>query len=417
MNPSDYAACLALDWGEDEHAFALQPRGGSKERGTVNAAAEALHGWLDRLHERFAGRPLAVVVEAGRNAVLHALWEHPGLTVYPVHPSASAKFREALVPSGAKDDIPDAELLLSLFHHHHDRLRPLRPDTPETRRLELLVTARREAVDHRTQLTNQLRSVLKDYFPQCLDLVGDELYTPLPLDFLARWPSLTAVQAARISTLRQFYHRHNSRRSEVIEARLAIVATARPLTTDTAVIAVGVLQVQLLIGLLRPLQKSIVRFDAEIAAAFATHPDHSLYCDLPGAGPTLAPRLLVGFGTDRTRYPAPASLQKYSGVAPVREKSGRQMWTHWRWHCPKFLRQTFVEWAGQTVPKCAWAKAYYHAQQQAGLGHHAILRSLAFKWQRILWRCWQDRVPYDEARYLAALKKRHSPYAASWSQN
>jgi hypothetical protein len=35
--------------------------------------------------------------------------------------------------------------------------------------------------------------------------------------------------------------------------------------------------------------------------------------------------------------------------------------------------------------------------------------ALAFKWIRVLFRCWVDRVPYDESRYLAALQKRHSP--------
>ena len=37
------------------------------------------------------------------------------------------------------------------------------------------------------------------------------------------------------------------------------------------------------------------------------------------------------------------------------------------------------------------------------------IRALAFKWIRILFRCWQDRVPYDEAKYLMALKKKGSP--------
>jgi hypothetical protein len=93
-------------------------------------------------------------------------------------------------------------------------------------------------------------------------------------------------------------------------------------------------------------------------------------------------------------------------------KSGRQIWTHWRWNAPKFLRQSFVEWAGQTVPKCAWAKAYYQQQKRSGKRHQTILRSLAFKWPRILWRCWQDRLPYDEARYLQSLIQRKSPLAA-----
>ncbi len=80
-----------------------------------------------------------------------------------------------------------------------------------------------------------------------------------------------------------------------------------------------------------------------------------------------------------------------------------------RWAAPKFLRQSLVEWAGQTVPRCAWAEEYYLRQKAAGKGHHAILRALTFKWVRILWRCWMDNVPYDDARYPAALARRSSP--------
>lgn len=410
MNTSKYVACLSLDWGDAAHAFVLA-HGGSKERGTISASAEALHAWLDQVGKRFGGQPVSIVVEAGRNAVIHALFEHPWLEIYPVHPAASARFRKALIPSGAKDDAPDAEVLLSLFECHRDRLRRLNRDSEQTRRLQLLVNARREAVNLRSLFTNQLRSVLKSHFPQFFDLIGDEVYTPLPLDFLHRWPSLTAVQAARPSTLRRFYQTHNSRRPALIEERLACIATARPLTTDAAVIDVAIAQTLLLVAQLRPLQTSIEDLENRIAEAFAAHPDVDLFVNLPGAGPALAPRLLAAFGSDRSRYPEASSLQKYSGVAPIREKSGRQIWVHWRWNCPKFLRQSFVEWVGQTVPRCVWAKAFYRQQQRAGKGHQAILRALAFKWIRILWKCWQDRTPYDESRYILSLHKRRSPLA------
>jgi len=35
--------------------------------------------------------------------------------------------------------------------------------------------------------------------------------------------------------------------------------------------------------------------------------------------------------------------------------------------------------------------------------------ALAYKWQRIMFRCWQNQEPYDEERYIAALRRRHSP--------
>lgn len=405
---SHYVALVALDWGDQEHAFALH-HGAQRERGTLAASAESLHGWLEQLGQRFGHRPIALAIEAGRNAVVHALLAYPWLTVFPVHPATSERFRQAFTPSGAKSDLPDAAVLLQILAQHRDQLRPLVPDTPETRRLAALTEVRRNAVDHRTQLGNELRSTLKLYFPQALELCGDDLWTPLALDFLSRWPELARAKKARPATLQAFYTAHNSRRPEVIAGRVALLQHARPLTTDRAVIAPALLQVQLLVAVLRTLQKQILEIEAALTTAFAVHPEAELYRALPGAGPALAPRLLVAFGTDRTRYPDAPSLQKYAGVAPVTERSGRQLWVHWRWNAPKFLRQTFVEWAGQTIPKCAWAKAYYRQQQRAGKRHQTILRALAFKWIRILWRCWQDRKPYDEALYLQALLRQNSP--------
>ena len=104
MNNDDYAALVALDWGDKTHAFARQMTGAERiETGTIEATPEALHAWLEQLRDGCGGRPVALAVEAGRNALLHALLEHPWLTVYPVHPATSARFRKAFTPSGAKD--------------------------------------------------------------------------------------------------------------------------------------------------------------------------------------------------------------------------------------------------------------------------------------------------------------------------
>jgi len=303
-------------------------------------------------------------------------------------------------------------VLLRILKQHRDLLRPLKLDSPETRKLEGLVAARRQAVDRRTRLACELGSTLKTYFPQALELCGRESATDLMLDFLARWPELKSLKAAKPATLRAFYAAHNSRHADVIALRVSLIAQARALTEDRAVIEPAMLEVKMLVDILRPLQKNIGLIEERISEAFDAHPEAELFRGLPGAGPATAPRLLAAFGTDRSRYPEACNLQKYAGIAPVKQKSGHSTWIHWRWNAPKFLRQTFVEWAGQTVPKCAWAKAYYRQQRAAGKHHQATLRALAFKWIRILWRCWQDRVPYNEARYLASLQRQKSPLAA-----
>lgn len=120
-------------------------------------------------------------------------------------------------------------------------------------------------------------------------------------------------------------------------------------------------------------------------------------------------RLIAAFGTDRNRYPAADNLLTYAGIAPVMERSGQKQWVHWRWSAPTFLRQTFVEWAGETIRHSFWARAYYQCQREKGKSHQMAVRALAFKWGRILYRLWQNNQPYDENRYLNALRKQKSP--------
>ena len=125
----------------------------------------------------------------------------------------------------------------------------------------------------------------------------------------------------------------------------------------------------------------------------------------------------IAFGERRERFPNAAAFQKYVGVAPVTERSGNQSWVHWRFSCSTFIRQTLVEWTEQTIPTSFWAKAFYERHRAKGASHNAAVRALAFKWIRVLWRCWVDRVPYDESRYLSALRRRGSPLLAFAAQN
>lgn len=405
-SPDSFTVLIGLDWGHREHAYALCTQTGERADGKVEHAPEKFHQWIADLKRRFPDRQIAVAVETSRGPIIHALLEHPCITIFPIHPATSARFRRAFTPSGAKDDTPDARVLLELLEHHRDKLRPLQPEDALTRKMAGLVEARRKAVDRRTGLLNALTAALRGYFPQAFALVGEDLASPLALDLLDRWPDLNALKAARPTTLRRFFYRHNVRRPECVAKRIEAVRVAVALTNDEAAVAVGQAEVACLVAQLRVLQKHIAQFEAEITTAFKAHPEAYLFRELPGAGPTLAPRLLVAFGTDRSRYPEAAALQKYAGIAPVREKSGDRIWIHWRWRAPRFLRQTFHEWAGQTVVWCPWAKAYYQQQLRRGKAHHAILRALAFKWIRVLWKCWVTRTPYDESRYLATRDRR-----------
>jgi transposase len=279
------------------------------------------------------------------------------------------------------------------------------------RALQRFVHDRRMLVDDRSRLINRVTYALKEYFPQVLKWFREK-QTDVFVDFITRWPTLPAVQRAHPETIVDFFHQHNVRRKDVIERRLEAIKTTRALTSDPAVIEPNRLVAEAHLAQIAALSQAIDRFDAEIATRCSELPDFKIFASFPGAAAVMAPRLLAAFGEQRDRFPTAASMQKYGGIAPVVERSGKNSWTHWRFICPKFLRQTFVEWVGETIPLSFWAKAFYERQRAKGSSHNAAIRALAFKWIRILWRCWTDRQPYDETRYLLNLQKRHSPVVA-----
>jgi transposase len=302
------AAWIGLDWGDKEHAFAIQDTTGKSEEGTLPHSAENLHKWLQGL----GARPVALAIEASRGAVIHALLEYPWLRIYPINPITSARYRSAFAPSGAKDDLPDAKVLLELVRDHAAKLRVLEPQDPATVKLAGLVEARRKLVDRRTQLILQVQSLLKTYYPQALEVAGD-LKSDVAVAFLNRWPDLISLKAARPATIKRFFHQHQVRSQDLIEQRLALIAKAKALTTDDARVGVAVLHLRALLDQLKVFHKHIPHLDDAIKQAFAEHADRDLFVNLPGAGRQLAPRLCVAFGTLRSLYPDPASLQKYAG--------------------------------------------------------------------------------------------------------
>jgi transposase len=405
--PPPVAAWVGLDWADQQHVICLYEV--TTDQSTVSRLEqkpEALQDWLSQLRQRFGGAPVAIVLEQARGAVIYALLSADFVRLYPVNPQSLASYRKAYAPSGAKSDPADAVLLMEMVRNSPERFRPWKPDDADTRSLQLLTQNRRQLVNQKTALTNQLTSLLKSYYPQALQLAG-ALDSLQACDFLKQWPTLETLQQARPGQIRQLYREHGHPSPEQLDRRLEQIRQARPLTTDPAALLSGAMMVEALVQQLRPLLGAIERFDRQIAALFRKHPDRPLFDSLPGAGAVLAPRLVAAFGTDRDRFQSAQQAQQLFGIAPVTEQSGKQRWVHWRWACPKFLRQTFHEFAGHSRHWCGWAQALYQRLRRIGKGHHAALRVLAFKWIRILFHCWKTRTGYDESIYLKSLQKRN----------
>src|SRR5712692_1838488 len=369
----EFAAFIGLDWADSKHDVCLQAAGSAKrEYFILTHTPEAIDAWVSTLRTRFNGHPIAVCLERNKGPIVSALRKYDFLVLFPINPLTLARYREAFTPSRATDDPTDAALQLELLLTHRDKLQPLKPQSPAMRALAQLVEHRRRVVNDRVRITNRLTSTLKNYFPHVLQWFQDK-DTAVFCDFLSRWPTLKAAQLARRSTLETFFRDHHVRSADIIDKRIQAIKTATPLTSDEGVIAPHVLFVQALVSQLRVTLDAIETFDQQ-----------------------------------RARYASAAELQQYAGIAPVTERSGKKSWVHWRLQCPQFVRQTFVEWAAESIRHSFWAQIYYQQQRDKGKAHQAAVRALAFKWIRILYRCWQERTPYDEATYLQALTRRGS---------
>lgn len=405
---SDYSVLIGLDWANRKHDVCMQLPDQSERRfQVIGSSAEAVEEWVQSLHRKYQGQ-IAVALELDKGPIVYALQKYDFVTLFPVHPLMLAKYREVFSPSGAKDDPSDAELALDMMINYPEKIKPLSACSPEIRKLRHLVEQRRVLVNDRRRLTNRLINALKQYYPQLLEWFSHR-DTALFCEFLCRWPTLQKLQRAHQKSVRAFFISRGRRAIPKIEERLGAIRNAIPLTHDAGVIDSHQL---LSVALARQIQQLILairEFDEEIETLFDSMEDASIFKNLPGAGPCLGPRLLVAFGEDRNRFEHAGQVQSYVGISPVTERSGQKVWIHWRWQCAKFLRQTFIEWSAKTIRSSYWAGLYYDQQRARGNSHQSAVRALAFKWIRILFRCWKSSTPYDETKYLKALKGRNSP--------
>ena len=410
MSTDKYVAYIGIDWADRKHDIALYDCASDTwQESLIKTRPQDLLDWVNQLRLRYGQGKIAVALEQKRGPLLYALCQYDNLVLFPINPRTVANYRKAFQPSRAKSDPVDARILVELMQKHSDKLEAWVAGCSQTRALRQWVESRRMLVQEKVRLTNRIIASLKSYFPQVLDWFEDK-DTFVFCDFLQCFPDVQSAQAATTQQLTVFFQTHAVVRRTAIARRLQQIQEAGPpLTPDEAIVVPAQALTLALVALLKVILQQLTDFNTKIAHLFQTLPDAPLFAELPGAGPHLAPRLLVAFGNDRSRFASAQAFMSYVGIAPVKEESGKKRWVHWRWSCPIFLRQTFVEWVNQARRFSTWSQVFYEQQKQTGKSHQKAIRALAYKWGRILWRCWQDNVPYDEEKYVAALRRKQSP--------
>lgn len=392
---------VGIDWASDAHAVCLiDHRGQVRWRTAVPHSAAGLAAVVRRLRHWGQRGPLAIAIERPSGVLVDTLVQ-AGLTVVPIHPNVVKATRPRYSAAGGKSDPGDAFLLADLLRTDGHRFRPLQPPSDETRALRTLVRGRDDLVAQRVALANQLRALLERAWPGAAHVFA-AVDSPIALAFLARYP--TAQSAARLGEhrLARFLaqHAYCGRRSarELLTRLHAAPASA---VADTEADAVGDL-VHCLVAVLTPLVTQLQQLNAAITAALQQHPDAALVQSLPRGGTINAAQILAELGDERRRFTSADHLAAEAGVVPVTHASGKHHGVTFRWACNKRLRVALTTFADNSRHASAWAATVYRRALARGCDHPHAIRILARAWVRVLWRCWQNRTPYDVTRHRAA---------------
>jgi transposase len=405
QQPEQPGLFIGIDWADQKHDIHVIDRAGKGFHKEIKHSAENIDAWVGEMLKLAGGRPIAIMLEQSRGALVYALMFRKNVLLYPVNPKQLARYRESY-PGGGKDDPTDAMYLARMLQERITTLTAWQPDDENTRLLAQLSQQRRKIVDGQTKLRQQLTALVKSYFPVLLELFGKDHQLPLLLSILGRWPDPRRLRRADRRLIRRVLRDHSTRSEEQQEEIIARIRSAQLLCDDEALITPSAMAAKLLASQIQQAHKTIRDFDAKIAEVMKQHPDAHLFTSLRGAGKALAPRLLCAFGSQRDRWEDADSVASFSGIAPITRKSGKSRGVRRRYACPKFLRQTFHEFADRARLYCPWSRARYLLLRDRGMKHNAAVRKIARSWIRILFRVWKTRVPFDCDRYIAKLKQR-----------
>jgi transposase len=390
---------VGIDWASRAHAVCLLDQTGRiRWQGSVPHTAEGLTELVGRLR-RVRGR-LRVALERPSGLLVDTLVD-AGFEVVPIHPNALKATRSRYSAAGGKSDVGDAFILADLLRTDGHRFSALRPPSDETRALRALVRGRDDLVTQRVALANQLRALLERFWPGAAAIFA-EVDSPIALAFLARYPTPHSAGRLGEKRLAQFLGQHAyCGRRPVIEllARLRTAPTSQ--VGDAEAEASGDV-VRALVAVLTPLVGQLQQLSAAVAATVVLHPDGRIVQSLPRSGAVNAAQILAELGDDRARFPSDAQFAAEGGLVPVTHASGQHQAVVFRWACNKRLRRALTTFADNSRHASRWAAFVYQRARARGCRHQHAIRILARAWARILWRCWQDRAPYDVSRHRAA---------------
>jgi transposase len=332
-----------VDWATDAHAVCVvDAQGTIVDEFDITNTAEGLNE-LARRAKRAGVRRVAI--ERPDGPVVDALLA-ADLEVVVVASRSVKALRERYGTSGNKSDRSDAYVLADCLRTDGHRWRSLEPDRPETVTIRSHVRARKDLVNNRVAVANQLRAHLRVAFPGAVGLFRD-IDSPISLRFLERFPSATRATWLSEKRLGSWLRANGySGRKDPAELYARLTDAPAGLLGDEGD-ARGTVTLAY-VAILRALRAQIDELDSRLDELLDAHPDAHIFRSLPRCATIRAATLLAEIGDCRARFPDAESLCCLAGVAPSTRASGRHRAVTFRFSADKKLRDAICDFAGDS---------------------------------------------------------------------
>ena len=390
-----------IDWASKTHAVCVvDGRGEIRARFEIANTGKTFTGLVKRLTKLSVN---GVAIERCDGPLVEALLD-ADLTVFVVTPRQVKGLRSRYSGSGAKSDAGDAYLLADVLRTDRHRLTPLTQDSAATQVLRALSRTRKQLVESRVGLINQLAAELERCFPGAIGLFA-RLDSDVAIAFLRRYPTQHAASKLTQARFAAFLRRIAYCGRKPVELLFARVHQAPPAGLSAAEAEGHAVCVLALLRAIETSRREERELEAEIIERLDAHTDAHIFTSLPKAGHGVrAALLLAEIGDVRSRFPDEESLAALAGVAPVTRASGKAHSVGFRWAADKKLRNAIIDFADDSRNASPWAAKVYADAIARGKRHPHAVRILARAWVRIIWRCWQDHTAYNPQRHGGAMQ-------------
>lgn len=398
-----------VDWGSETHHVCVLDRDGGVrgERAFPHSGKglAAMADWLLGRAQQAAAGEIGIAIEVPHGPVVECLLER-GFAVHSINPKQLDRFRDRFSMAGAKDDRRDARVLAAALRTDPQCMRRCHAPNANTSELREITRARKQLLDQKNGLENQIRDLLWRYYTQFLTAVNTDVSAPFALALWRLAPTPDKARRLRETTFDKLLKKHRIRRLNAAQLRDLLRTETLAVSPDTVKAAADHM------GILRPVLETICdqladadkrleqmtrELETEVRKEGQDPPkpsDAAILRSLPGIG-TIGLATLLAEADECLRRRDYEALRCLCGVAPVTKRSGKMLIVSRRLAANEHLGNAAYHWGRVAIQKDPRSRAKYDNMKVQGKKHGRAIRQVVDPLLAVACAMLRNRTLYD----------------------